>query len=96
MSFLPHQVPFTLLLYANTEKRQHKIKNETTKSNNTYKFLKSIVLNLISCVVIHRKKRCSQPLRGSKKSGVRHQIKLYNLEKSELKRREYSYLECSL
>ena len=39
MSFLPHQVPFTLLLYANTEKRQHKIKNETTKSNNTYKIV---------------------------------------------------------
>ena len=37
MSFLPHQVPFTLLLYANTEKRQNKIKNETTKRNNTYK-----------------------------------------------------------
>ena len=32
------------------------------------------------------KKRCSQPLRGSKKSGVRHQIKLYNLKKSELKK----------
>ena len=28
MSFLPHQVPFTLLLYANTEKRQHKIKQQ--------------------------------------------------------------------
>lgn len=47
-----------IIIICKYRKRQHKIKNETTKSNNTYKIVqifKSIVLNLISCVVIHRK-----------------------------------------
>lgn len=99
MSFLPHQVPFTLLLYANTEKRQHKIKNETTKSNNTYK-----IVQIFKKYCIESYKLCGNPLKKAVfptikrelKKRCTHQIKLYNLEKSELKRREYSYLECSL
>ena len=31
MSFLPHQVPFTLLLYANTEKDNTKLKMKQQK-----------------------------------------------------------------
>ena len=56
MSFLPHQVPFTLLLYANTEKRQHKIKNETTKSNNTYK-----IVQIFKKYCIESYKLCGNP-----------------------------------
>ena len=45
MSFLPHQVSFTLLSYKNMKKRQHKIKNETTKSNNIFIFKIMHVIN---------------------------------------------------
>ena len=70
MSFLPHQVPFTLLLYANTEKRQHKIKNETTKSNNTYK-----IVQIFKKYCIESYKLCGNPPKKAVFPTIKRELK---------------------
>ena len=63
MSFLPHQVPFTLLLYANTEKRQ-------PKSNNTYK-----IVQIFKKYCIESYKLCGNPPKKAVFPTIKRELK---------------------